>query len=146
MNLFSDNFDSTLVVRSSLIISPIKVIFRTSPIHAATSNNRLLLQDSNHKLLSVIPSFLLSQFDRDAVMWLNAYKASIHHVYFGTDRANVTSATPASAEHKDRIIDNGNVHYLTESLLKGSTYYWRVDAVITAATIHKGDVWTFQTE
>lgn len=146
MNLFSDNFDSTLVVRSSLIISPIKVIFRTSPIHAATSNNRLLLQDSNHKLLSVIPSFLPSQFDRDAVMWLNAYKASIHHVYFGTDRANVTSATPASAEYKERIIDNGNVHYLTESLLKGSTYYWRVDAVITAATTHKGDVWTFQTE
>ena len=29
---------------------------------------------------------------RDAVMWLNAFGASIHHVYFGTDKSNVADA------------------------------------------------------
>ncbi|KAJ7389485.1 hypothetical protein OS493_031457 [Desmophyllum pertusum] len=84
--------------------------------------------------------------DRDAVMWLNAFGASIHHVYFGTNKATVADATPTAPEHQAKITSEGNVHYLTESLNPGSTYYWRVDAEIDDTTTYKGDVWSFQTE
>ncbi|KAL9965297.1 hypothetical protein ACROYT_G029075 [Oculina patagonica] len=84
--------------------------------------------------------------DRDAVMWLNAFGASTHHVYFGTDKAKVADATPNSPEYQAKITSDGNVHYLSESLSAGSTYYWRVDAEMDEKTIYKGDVWSFQTE
>lgn len=79
-------------------------------------------------------------------MWLNAYNASIHRVYFGTNMTNVSNATPTSAEHKARITDEGNVYYFSESLEGDSTYYWRVDAEIDATTTYRGDVWSFRTE
>ncbi|KAL9951207.1 hypothetical protein ACROYT_G043829 [Oculina patagonica] len=84
--------------------------------------------------------------DRDAVMWLNAFGASIHHVYFGTNKAKVAEATPKSPEYSAKITSDGNVYYLSESLQPGSTYYWRVDAEIDGETIYEGDVWSFQTK
>jgi len=87
-----------------------------------------------------------SQSDRDAVMWLNAFGAATHHVYFGTDKAMVADATPTSAEYQAKITDEGNVHYLPEGLKGGSTFYWRVDAEIDQKTTYKGDVWSFQSE
>ena len=79
-------------------------------------------------------------------MWLNAFGASIHHVYFGTNKTNVTDAIPTSTEYQANITDDGNVYYLPESLRPGSIYYWRVDAEIDEQTTYKGDVWSFQTE
>ena len=79
-------------------------------------------------------------------MWLNAFGASTHHVYFGTDKEKVADATPTSAEYQAKITDEGNVHYLPEALKGGSTYYWRVDAEIDQETAYKGDVWSFQTQ
>ncbi|KAL9965293.1 hypothetical protein ACROYT_G029070 [Oculina patagonica] len=84
--------------------------------------------------------------ERDAVMWLNAFGASTHHVYFGTNKAKVAEATPKSPEYGAKITSNGNVHYLSESLQPGFTYYWRVDAEVDDKIIYKGDVWSFQTE
>ena len=78
-------------------------------------------------------------------MWLNAYGATVHHVYFGTNKAKVTDATPKSSEHKAKITEDGNVYYLNEQLVSESTYYWRVDAEIDDKTTYKGDVWSFQT-
>ena len=77
-------------------------------------------------------------------MWLNALGASTHRVYFGTNKAAVTSATKTSPEHQEKIIGDGNVHYLSTPLSPRSTYYWRVDAQVGTTTI-KGDVWSFQT-
>ena len=79
-------------------------------------------------------------------MWLNAFNASIHYVYFGTNQAAVAEATPMSSEYREKITSNGNVHYLRGSLEPGFTYYWRVDAEIDDETTYKGDVWSFQTE
>ncbi len=79
-------------------------------------------------------------------MWLNAFGASTHHVYFGTNNATVADAAPGSRENRENVTSDGNVHYLSESLAPGSTYYWRVDAEIDDKTIYKGDVWSFQTE
>lgn len=79
-------------------------------------------------------------------MWLNAFGALTHHVYFGTNKAKVADASPNSAEYKAKIADDGNVYYLKESLRSGSTYYWRVDAELDENTTYKGDVWSFQTK
>ena len=79
-------------------------------------------------------------------MWLNAYGAKVHHVYFGTNKAKVTDATPKSPEHKAKITEDGNIHYITENLASGSTYYWRVDAELDDKTAYKGDIWSFQTK
>ena len=78
-------------------------------------------------------------------MWLNAYGVSTHHVYFGTNKANVAEATSKSPEHLAKITDDGNVYYLTKNLQSGITYYWRVDAEIEEQIIYRGDVWSFQT-
>ena len=90
--------------------------------------------------------YFLSKSDRDAVMWLNAFGASTHHVYFGTSQATVSEATPTSAEYSEKIISDGNVYYLSRSLKPGSTYYWRVDGEIDDNTTYKGDVWSFRTK
>ena len=79
-------------------------------------------------------------------MWLNAFGASTHHVYFGTNQANVGEAPPTSSEYSEKITSDGNVYYLSRSLEPGSTYYWRVDAEIDDETTYKGDVWSFKTE
>ena len=79
-------------------------------------------------------------------MWLNAFGASTHHVYFGTDKAKVADATPTSPEYQAKVTTDANVYYLSESLQAGSTYYWRVDAEMDEKTTYKGDIWSFQTE
>ena len=79
-------------------------------------------------------------------MWLNAFGASTHHVYFGTNKVTVTEATPESTEYSANITSDGNVYYFSESLEPGFSYFWRVDAEIDDKTIYKGDVWSFQTE
>ena len=79
-------------------------------------------------------------------MWLNAYGVSTHHVYFGTNKANVAEATSKSPEQKAKITDDGNVYYMTKNLQSGITCSnWRVDAEIEEQIIYKGYVWSFQT-
>ena len=70
-------------------------------------------------------------------MWLNAYGASNHRVYIGTNKAKVTEATPKSPEHQEKITEDGNVHYLKESLKSGTMYCWRVDAELTTRLLTK---------
>lgn len=77
-------------------------------------------------------------------MWLNAFIVSIHHVYFGTNKATVALATTSSPEYRENVTSSGNVHYLP-SLASDSTYYWRVDVVVDHSTMYKGDVWLFKT-
>ena len=77
-------------------------------------------------------------------MWLNAFNAPIHHVYFGTSNETVALATTAFPEYRENVTSSSNVHYLP-SLVSGSIYYWRVNAVVDYTTMYKGDVWSFQT-
>ena len=76
-------------------------------------------------------------------MWLNAYGATTHPVYFGTNKAKVADATSESAEYQMKITDDGNVHYLKESLTSGVTYYWHVGAEFNEKINYKGDVWLY---
>jgi hypothetical protein len=75
-------------------------------------------------------------------MWLGAYRASSHEVYFGEDRGRIENATRDSdlfrGSYQTNIFVPGNLE-------SGKTYYWRVDAVKDQGTI-RGDTWRFTVE
>ncbi len=73
---------------------------------------------------------------RDQLMWKPAYNAVSNKVYFGTSTTNLTLQTTTSQEQ--------NVFTLP-TLNDGTTYYWRVDAVMTDNSVVTGDMWSFST-
>ena len=76
------------------------------------------------------------------VMFLQAYKAKSHHIYFGTDQSKVEQAGEKSPEYCQNIDNN---IYTPEQIELGKTYYWRVDAVLENQIV-KGEVWKFSVE
>ena len=82
--------------------------------------------------------------NRDVLMWLPAYKAIAHHVYFGTDQNAVKNAGAKSSEYKGEFKGESNVLTLP-NLTAGQTYWWRVDAVMPDGSIVPGDLWSFTT-
>ena len=83
---------------------------------------------------------------RDAVMWLNAYRANTHHVFFGLSLDTVKMATKSSPLYKGAVMAGGNVFYLKPLKLRpGNRYYWRVDAEVSSREEYRGDVWSFET-
>ena len=81
---------------------------------------------------------------RDVLMWLQGYNAVAHQVYFGTNKTAVTNATTSSAEYKGILKGNRNVYSLP-ALALGTSYFWRIDAILADNTVTKGDVWSFST-
>ena len=77
-------------------------------------------------------------------MWLQAYNAVSHQVYFGTNIVAVSNATTSSAEYKGILKGNRNVFTLP-ALSNGISYFWRIDAVLADNTVTKGNVWSFST-
>ena len=79
--------------------------------------------------------------------WKPGYHATMHQVYFGSNKNAVTNATRSSPEYKgSRILgsesyDPGELQYLT-------TYYWRVDEVNDQDPNNpiKGIIWSFTTD
>merc|ERR1719171_2200924 len=67
---------------------------------------------------------------RTALMWLNGYGCSTHHVYFGTSQDAVGSADEGSDEYLGSTERGDNVMKLdAKTLVGGEIYFWRVDAV-----------------
>ena len=81
---------------------------------------------------------------RDVLMWLQAYNAVSHQLYFGTNKTSVTNATTSSAEYKGLFKGNRNV-YTLPALTTGMTYFWRIDGVMADNSVVKGNVWSFST-
>lgn len=77
------------------------------------------------------------------LMWLEAYKAVSHNIYFGTDAQRVLSATTTDVEFKGN--KNTNIYTPSNALLPNTRYYWRVDAVKSDGAIDKGTLWDFST-
>jgi len=76
--------------------------------------------------------------------WVAGDDAESHQVYFGTDKDAVRSATTASPEYKgSKNLDD--VQYDPESLMGGTSYYWRIDEVDGQNNTNKGGVWSFTT-
>jgi len=73
------------------------------------------------------------------LMWLTAYKASSHEVYFGNTQNNVEIANKKSPQYQGVFTHN---IFTPKALQLGKTYYWRVDA-IRAGKLIRGDVWSF---
>jgi hypothetical protein len=74
------------------------------------------------------------------LMWLGAYKAISHSIYFGDNNLVVESADLGSSEFKKTQTNN---IFNPGKLQAGKTYYWRIDANLPNGTIKKGDVWSF---
>jgi len=74
------------------------------------------------------------------LMWTVSPIALAYDVYFGTNQAQVGSATPASAQYLGRTSIPGQT--LAPTLSPGATYYWRVDVVGFSVT-NAGPVWSF---
>ena len=72
-----------------------------------------------------------------ALGWRPGRGAASHQVYFGTDAGAVTNGTTAA----QTLADHG---FVPDSLLFGTTYYWRVDEV--NAVTYPGSVWSFTTQ
>lgn len=73
------------------------------------------------------------------LMWLNGYKATTHHVYFGEVQSEVKNASKTSTQFQGEFEHN---IFTPKELLAGKTYFWRVDALREGKFI-KGDVWPF---
>ena len=76
------------------------------------------------------------------LMWLQAYRAQSHNVYFGTDINAMINATINDPEYKGRIDYN---IYTPGKLEPGQNYFWRIDAVNNEG-ITKGEIWNFYVE
>jgi hypothetical protein len=72
-----------------------------------------------------------------ALQWQAGDTAAWHDIYFGTN--------PNSLELMVRNPAEQTSYNSGQSLIPGTTYYWRVDEVeADEITIHQGDVWSFQ--
>ena len=69
--------------------------------------------------------------------WAPGFGAKLHYVHFGDNFDTVNNATGGAARAVTTYTPAG-------PLVKGKTYYWRVDEFDSAVT-HKGDVWSFTT-
>jgi hypothetical protein len=81
-----------------------------------------------------IPPHGATRVKRDAdLMWLGAYQAQSHRVYWGQAKTKLRDAGPQTH----------NI-YSPGSLQSNTTYYWRVDAVVADKTV-SGPTWAFTT-
>ncbi|MEN6338280.1 MAG: LamG-like jellyroll fold domain-containing protein [Phycisphaerales bacterium] len=87
---------------------------------------------------------------RDVVLgWLAGDAAATRDVYFGTNFADVNTASRTDPKGVLVSQDQTDISYDPEGLLEyGQTYYWRIDEVNGAPdyTMFKGEVWKFTTE
>lgn len=90
-----------------------------------------------------IPPLAANNVKNDAdLMWLNAYKATSHFVYFGINKQQVLTANKSSTQYQGEYQHN---IFTPKTLTPGKTYFWRVDALVGGQVI-VGDVWTFTVE
>jgi hypothetical protein len=78
---------------------------------------------------------------RAILTWVAAANTVTHHVYFGTSREAVVSATTASPEYIGRQIETSYVPFMDVN----TQYFWRIDEVPVGRGTIIGDVWSFTT-
>ena len=75
-----------------------------------------------------------------SLSWLPGSGATKHHVYFGDS----LDAVQQGAAGTDKGIDP-NAFFAPGALKSMTTYYWRVDEIISGGTTQTGPVWSFTT-
>jgi len=94
---------------------------------------------------SPIPAKGAADVKRDPVLsWKSGQRASLHHVFFGTDMEAVSAATTSSPEYKGAQ-EPGSESYDPGILELQTSYYWRIDEVndLDANSPWIGEVWSF---
>lgn len=93
---------------------------------------------SNKTSFPIVPNGAINiPVTKDQLMWKPAYNAVSNRIYFGASLVGLTL--------QNNTIEEQNV-FMLPSLAAGTTYYWRVDAVMADSSIATGDVWSFTTE
>ncbi|MDI6449612.1 discoidin domain-containing protein [Anaerobaca lacustris] len=94
------------------------------------------------------PATEVTDVPRDVILgWEPGEGVSAHDVYFGTSLDDVSSAS--RADPMGVLVSQGQtaLTYDSADLLDfDTTYYWRIDEVLTAGGIFEGEVWSFTTE
>jgi len=76
------------------------------------------------------------------LFWLGAPGAERYHVYFGDDHSSVENATLESILYKG---PRNDAVFNPAAMELDSTYFWRVDEILSDGTFIKGNVWRFTT-
>lgn len=79
--------------------------------------------------------------ENPVLAWTAGKSASVHHLYLGTNRADVEAATPASPSFKGKV---NEAKHPTSGLNTFDTYFWRVDEVDSFGQVARGPVWSFR--
>ncbi len=92
-----------------------------------------------------VPTVGASDVRRDGttLSWTPNTTATGHDVYLGTNYDAIDDGTTASAAYMGRQDANS---FNPGRLQLRATYYWRVDEVLSAGRISKGDIWSFTVE
>jgi len=77
--------------------------------------------------------------DNVTLTWTPGFGAKLHHVYFGTNVADVEAGAPAT--YKGPL---GVARYAAGKLESEKVYYWRINEFDGTAT-HTGNIWAFTT-
>ena len=81
--------------------------------------------------------------DRDVLMWRPAYEATSHVVTLSTSEKGLNQTLPQTIQKTFQAEENV---FILPNLKSGTTYFWRVDAVMPDKSVVKGDVWSFATQ
>ena len=76
------------------------------------------------------------------LMWLEALDASSHRIYCSRSREEVEKSIPAPESFMGEFTGS-NICTPDESFDAGSSYYWRVDAVLPDGKVVEGHIWQF---
>lgn len=106
----------------------------------------LNVPDSTKQTSNPIPSDNDQHVDGDngsyTLRWTNASGASSQHVYVGTNKSQVESATTStSGIYKGQ---QTATTFALSNLYSRNQYFWRVDSVDTNGVVTRGNVWSFR--
>jgi len=79
---------------------------------------------------------------KPTLTWMAGAGALKHHLYFGDNLDAVTQGTVAVDKG---VLAAGEATFAPGALENLTTYYWRVDEVLTGDTVKAGPVWSFTT-
>ena len=120
---------------------------------AGASNSKICLIEitlamAPESARSPSPANEVTDVPRDVILsWEPGEGVSAHDVYLGTSLDDVSSASRANP--MGVLVSQGQtaLAYASPDLLDfDTTYYWRIDEVLTAGGIFVGEVWSFTTE
>jgi parallel beta-helix repeat protein len=96
----------------------------------------------SHRAANPSPANGATDVPTDAVLsWTQGTGAISHHIYFGTNQADVAAGTPST----DMGTQIGTSYDPPGTLSYGTTYYWRIDE-FDGATTYTGNIWRFTTQ